>query len=83
MAKVLTPRRTQKTGEYQAKDAQGMVHTIEVYTEFLGIDLLINDGREWVSGMESHRMKATGNHVNVNDDGTLTEVRTGRAMTRI
>lgn len=73
--------KVQQTGSYQAVDAQGVQHTIYVYTNFIEVAPL-SGPHEWVPGTQSHKMR-NGNHVNVNDDGTLEDVHTGRTMRRV
>jgi hypothetical protein len=71
-----------RKGAYKAKDEQGQEHLIHVYVDILETTFL-DGSRDRSEGLESHKMAANGNHVNVNDDGTLEEVRTGRVMRRI
>lgn len=71
-----------KTETYKAIDAAGKQHDIDVYTEFIEVDL-IDGSTESAEGMKSHKMAANGNHVNVDDDDTLEEVKTGRKMRRV
>lgn len=68
----------EQTGSYQAIDEDGQQHTIYVFTRFTEVSPLSGPAR-WIPGTQSHKMR-NGNHVNVNDDGTLEDVHTGRIM---
>jgi hypothetical protein len=66
---------------YEAVDESGRRHTIRVYARWLRTDSL--DGpEETETGVKSYRM-ASGDAVNLNSDGTLEEVGTGRRMRRV
>ena len=67
------------TGKYQAIDDNGIKHNVSVFTNFIKVSPLSGD-TELIEGLKSHKMQSNGNHVNVNDDGTLLEVVTGRNM---
>lgn len=72
----------QKTETYRAIDGAGKEHLIDVYTDMIESTSL--DGTtERVAGLRSHKMATNGNHVNVDGDGTLEEVATGRKMRRV
>lgn len=65
---------------YEAVDDTGSRHTVLVFQEVIEATFL--DGRtQRTPGLKSHKMR-NGNHVNVNADGTLFEVETGRTLRR-
>jgi len=69
-------------GSYQVVDDEGRQHTVVVFVQVLsGTNL---DGTTWrTDGLQSHKMAANGNHVNVNkEEGTVQEVAKGRVMRR-
>ena len=53
-----------------------------VLTEFVE-DLPVSDPPRWARTIDSHKLAATGHHVNLNDDGSLEDVRTGMPLSRI
>lgn len=77
-----TERKTEKVGTYLAVDDLGRRHTIHVHALFVRSTFLSDPPSAWQKATESHKM-ANGNHVNVHDDGTLEEVRTGLKMRRV
>lgn len=70
--------KVERTGSYLAVDESGGSHTISIYTTFTEYKP-ISGPVQWLPGTKSHKMP-NGNHVNVNTDGSLEEVATGRAM---
>lgn len=74
-------QKIEKTGSFQAADESGQAHTIHVFTQFTEYAPL-SGAPQWIAGLKSHKM-SNGNHVNVNDDGTLEDVHTSRKMRRI
>ena len=77
-----TRHRTVHKERYYAVDDAGVRHSIDVYADMQsGTNL---DNSTWqAEGLKSHKMTANGGHVNVNPDGTLEEVATGRKLTRV
>lgn len=73
-------QQVRRTGQFEAVDDDGNTHVITVYTTFIEATQL-SGPPEWIPGTKSHKM-TNGNHVNVNDDGTLEDVHTGRVMRR-
>lgn len=68
------------TAKFVAVDQNGDEHTVTVYTTF--VEYAPQSGpAQWIPGSKSHKL-ANGNHVNVNDDGTLEDVHTGRILRR-
>ncbi len=74
-------RKVEQTGTFQAVDDAGAFHTIAIHTTFTEFAPL-SGAPQWIPGSKSHKM-ANGNHVNINDDGTLEDVHTGRTMRRV
>ena len=68
---------TRRKGSYRAVDERGNVHTIDVYQE------IVETAARRIEGAESHKIASKGSQVNVNDDGRLEEVRTGRRLRRL
>ena len=66
--------------QFQAVDDTGAVHTIRVFADVHHITML-DGSQQRVEGMKSYAL-ANGNHVNLEDDGTLVNVHTGRRMRR-
>ena len=60
-------------------DAAGRQHVVVVRATLLLVESF--DGSEWIEGLHSYTM-ATGGHVNLSDDGTLTLVSTGEVLRR-
>ncbi|MES2099460.1 MAG: hypothetical protein V4569_06540 [Pseudomonadota bacterium] len=77
-------RRTkrEKTDSYQVVDRDGITHTVDILTEFVA-ELPASGPPRWARTIDSHKMAATGHHVNLNDDGSLEDVRTGMPLSRI
>jgi hypothetical protein len=75
-------RYIRKKGSYRAVDANGREHTIEVFATVMEIDTLESSQAETMEVSEAHKMAANGNHVNVEEDGSLVEAATGRTMRR-
>ena len=67
---------TKHTERYTAIDEDGVEHLIDVYTDMIEVPSL----PQRVPGLNSHKMSATGCPVNVESDGTLVNVATGRKM---
>jgi hypothetical protein len=74
-------KKIEKTGSFQAVDEDGEAQTIHVFTQFTEY-APISGAAQWLPGLKSHKM-SNGNHVNVNDDGTLEDVHTSRKMRRV
>jgi len=70
--------KVEKTGSYVAVDAEGNEHRINVFTTFNEVRLL-SGVASWHPGLQAHKT-SLGHHVNVNDDGSLTDVHTGLTM---
>lgn len=66
-------------GSYTAVDDQRVSHRINVYVDVIHMQFLDGSSQR-AEGMQSHKMAATGGHVNVNGDGTIEEVATGSKM---
>lgn len=73
--------RVEKTESYVAVDESGNAYNIDIWTTFTEHNP-VHGSAQWASGAKSHRLK-NGNHVNVNNDGTLVDVQTGLVMRRI
>jgi hypothetical protein len=73
--------KVEKTEAYTAVDDQGTAHTIDVWTTFVAADLLSGE-TQWLAGTKAHKMRDGGGHINVEADGSLVEVSTGRRMRR-
>lgn len=73
--------KVEKTETYVAVDESGSTYDIYIWTTFTEHNPL-HGSAQWVSGAEAHQMK-NGNHVNVNNDGTLVDVLTGLVMRRV
>lgn len=73
--------KVEKTESYVAVDESGSAYDIDIWTTFTEHNP-VNGSAQWVSGAKSHKL-ANGNHVNVNNDGTLVDVQTGLVMRRI
>jgi hypothetical protein len=72
---------TEHVETYYAVDAEGKRHQIRVLQDFIHSTAM--DGTtERLAGLKAHKM-SNGNHVNVNSDGTLEEVATGRTLRRV
>lgn len=74
-------KKVEQTDSYIAADEEGNTHTVIVFTEFIEITPL-NGQAQWLPGITSHKTQ-NGNHVNVNNDGSLLNVQTGKVMRRI
>ena len=78
----MTTRRTVKeVASFEAIDESGKRHRIRIFQQFLHVTPL-SGVTESVAGVKAYKMP-NGNHVNVNDDGTLLEVATGRTLRKI
>jgi len=73
----MTKPATKHTERYTAVDEDGVEHLIDVYTDMIEVPSV-----GAVPGLNSHKMSATGCPVNVESDGTLVNVSTGRKMYR-
>jgi hypothetical protein len=76
----MTKPATKHTERYTAVDEDGVEHLIDVYTDMNEV-YCFGDLR-LVPGLNAHKMNATGCPVNVESDGTLVNVATGRKMHR-
>lgn len=74
-------KRVVHAGSYTAVDDKGNTHTIDIFQTITDLTFL-DGGTTSAAGLSSHKMAANGNHVNVNSDGTLEEVATGRILRR-
>jgi hypothetical protein len=75
--------RTQErlTARIEVEDATGARQLLQEFTSFTELRPL--DGEvEWMPGMKSFWTVA-GGHVNVNADGSFTELHTGRVLRRV
>jgi hypothetical protein len=54
---------------------------VDVWTTFTEYKP-VNGFAQWVPGAKTHKMQ-NGNHVNVNNDGSLVDVHTGLVMRRV
>ena len=72
-------RTVEHKGSYDAVDDKGQRHRINVYVEVMHVSTLSGPTQR-VEGLQTHKMASNGGHVNVNDDGTVEEVSTGRLM---
>lgn len=78
---VGTRKYWKKSGSYRVIDDDGREHVVEIHVEM--VEATFNEGNTVTKpGQQQHRM-TNGNHVNVNDDGTVEEVATGRVMRRV
>jgi hypothetical protein len=77
-AEMMKPA-TEHTERYTAIDEEGVEHLIDVYTDMIEVPSF---GARRVPGLNSHKMSATGCPVNVESDGTLVVVSTGRKLRR-
>lgn len=73
--------KVEKTETYVAVDESGNAYNIDIWTTLTEFKP-VNGSAQWTSGAKSHQLK-NGNHVNVNNDGTLVDVQTGLVMRRI
>lgn len=73
--------KVEKTGTYAAVDERGNTYSIDIWTTFTEYKQL-HGSAQWISGAKAHQMR-NGNHINVNNDGTLVDVHTGLVMRRI
>ena len=71
---------TKHTERYTAIDEDGVEHLIDVYTDINEVHCF--GALQLVPGLSSHKMNATGCPVNVESDGTLVIVSTGRKLRR-
>ena len=74
-------QKTEPTARYVAVDSNGREYKITVYTTYMESVLLSTGESQWHATTEAHKL-ANGNHVNVNNDGTLEDVHTGTVMRR-
>ena len=77
----MTKPATERTERYTAVDEDGVEHLIDVYTDMIEMRPF-GAAPQRVPGLNSHKMSATGCPVNVESDGTLVNVATGRKMRR-
>ncbi|MES2990628.1 MAG: hypothetical protein V4844_04345 [Pseudomonadota bacterium] len=73
--------RREKTDSYQVLDSLGAIHAVDILTEF--VEDSASGLARWTRATESHKLAATGHHVNLNDDGSLEDVRTGMPLERL
>ncbi len=76
----MSRRKQQLTEVYDAVDEAGNTHRIHVFTEFIDASAL-SGPPQWIEGLKAHKMD-NGSAVNVEPDGTLIDVQTGRKMRR-
>ena len=77
----MTKPATEHTERYTAVDEDGVEHLIDVDTDMLEMRPF-GEALQHVPGLSSHKMNSTGCPVNVETDGTLVNVATGRRMRR-
>ena len=73
--------KTELIETYKVVDDAGQVHVVNVFATIIYTTMLDGSSNRSV-GTKSHKL-ANGSHVNVNDDGTLLVVQSGRVMRRV
>lgn len=75
------PRKEELTDQFEVADADGHRQTLFVYTTFIEFRPVAGPST-WNPG--SKRLAtADGDHVNVNADGSFTELQSGRKLQRV
>lgn len=77
----MSRKKIEKTSSFMAVDGDGKRHAISVFTTFTEFRP-VAEPAQWLPGTQAYKMDSNGNHVNLNDDGSLTEVATGKALRR-
>lgn len=74
--------RVRRTGQFFAKGQSGESVRVNEYTTEVDVRTLLDDGPKWQASMAAYKLD-DGSHVNANDDGTFTVVRTGEVLRRL